>query len=61
MNVKGCDNVKQELEEVVEYIRNPSKFMQLEGKLPKFKEKIYSRDQIDEMRVEWAECIQREI
>ncbi|KAL8479956.1 hypothetical protein ACS0TY_026775 [Phlomoides rotata] len=27
----------------------------------KFKEKIYSRDQIDEMRMEWAECIQREI
>ncbi|KAL8469834.1 hypothetical protein ACS0TY_032621 [Phlomoides rotata] len=26
-----------------------------------FKEKIYYRDQIDEMRVEWAECIQREI
>ncbi|KAL8498121.1 hypothetical protein ACS0TY_021449 [Phlomoides rotata] len=26
-----------------------------------FKEKTYSRDQIDEMRVEWAECIQREI
>ncbi|KAL8472567.1 hypothetical protein ACS0TY_029050 [Phlomoides rotata] len=26
-----------------------------------FKEKIYSTDQIDEMRVEWAECIQREI
>ncbi|KAL8479361.1 hypothetical protein ACS0TY_026288 [Phlomoides rotata] len=26
-----------------------------------FKEKIYSRDQIDEMWVEWAECIQREI
>ncbi|KAL8519421.1 hypothetical protein ACS0TY_010381 [Phlomoides rotata] len=26
-----------------------------------FKEKAYSRDQIDEMRVEWVECIQREI
>ncbi|KAL8523626.1 hypothetical protein ACS0TY_013558 [Phlomoides rotata] len=27
----------------------------------KFKEKTYSRDQIDEMRMEWGECIQREI
>ncbi|KAL8488079.1 hypothetical protein ACS0TY_024385 [Phlomoides rotata] len=26
-----------------------------------FTEKTYSRDQIDEMRVEWAECIQHEI
>ncbi|KAL8542316.1 hypothetical protein ACS0TY_003256 [Phlomoides rotata] len=29
--------------------------------LVKFKEKTYSRDQIDEMRMEWVECIQREI
>ncbi|KAL8463749.1 hypothetical protein ACS0TY_033630 [Phlomoides rotata] len=31
-------------------------FMQLEP----FKEKTYSRDQIDKMYVEWVECIQRE-
>ncbi|KAH6815459.1 FTSH protease 11 [Perilla frutescens var. frutescens] len=34
-DVKGCDDAKQELEEVVEYIKNPSKFTRLGGKLPK--------------------------
>ncbi|CAN1158421.1 ATP-dependent zinc metalloprotease FTSH 11, chloroplastic/mitochondrial [Linum perenne] len=34
-DVKGCDDAKQELEEVVEYLRNPTKFTRLGGKLPK--------------------------
>ncbi|EYU25202.1 hypothetical protein ABFS82_06G023400 [Erythranthe guttata] len=34
-DVRGCDDAKQELEEVVEYLRNPSKFTRLGGKLPK--------------------------
>ncbi|KAM4127429.1 hypothetical protein ACJW30_02G089900 [Castanea mollissima] len=34
-DVKGCDDAKQELEVVVEYLRNPSKFTRHGGKLPK--------------------------
>ncbi|KAK5776821.1 hypothetical protein PVK06_044786 [Gossypium arboreum] len=30
-NVKGCDDGKQDLEEVVEYLKNPSKFTSLGG------------------------------
>ncbi|KAL8536793.1 hypothetical protein ACS0TY_012098 [Phlomoides rotata] len=44
---------------------NQTKWYQLftarQDVLPCFKKRTYSRDQIDEMRVEWAECIQREI
>ncbi|KAK6936716.1 AAA ATPase, AAA+ lid domain [Dillenia turbinata] len=34
-DVKGCDDAKQELEAVVEYLKNPAKFTHLGGKLPK--------------------------
>lgn len=34
-DVKGCDDAKRELEEVVEYLKNPAKFTRLGGKLPK--------------------------
>ncbi|KAM7467715.1 hypothetical protein LguiB_015277 [Lonicera macranthoides] len=34
-DVKGCDDAKEELAEVVEYLRNPTKFTRLGGKLPK--------------------------
>ncbi|KAL2913563.1 i-AAA protease yme1 [Polyrhizophydium stewartii] len=34
-DVQGVDEAKQELEEIVEFLREPSKFMELGGKLPK--------------------------
>lgn len=34
-DVKGCDEAKQELHEIVEFLKNPNKFSQLGGKLPK--------------------------
>jgi len=34
-DVKGCDEAKDELREIVEYLRNPERFTRLGGKLPK--------------------------
>ena len=34
-DVQGVDEAKHELEEVVEFLKQPGKFMELGGKLPK--------------------------
>ncbi|MES1909137.1 MAG: hypothetical protein MHM6MM_001935 [Cercozoa sp. M6MM] len=34
-DVRGCDEVKSELEEIVEYLRDPEKFERLGGQLPR--------------------------
>ena len=34
-DVKGCDEAKQELQDIVEFLMNPDKFSALGGKLPK--------------------------
>lgn len=34
-DVKGADEAKQELKDVVEFLKNPDKFSTLGGKLPK--------------------------
>jgi ATP-dependent Zn protease len=34
-DVKGCDEAKQELQEIVDFLMNPEKFSALGGKLPK--------------------------
>lgn len=34
-DVKGCDESKQELADIVEFLKNPTKFSRLGGKLPK--------------------------
>ena len=34
-NVKGCDEAKQELADIVEFLKRPNKFSRLGGKLPK--------------------------
>ena len=34
-DVKGCDEAKKELQEIVEFLMNPDKFSKLGGKLPK--------------------------
>ncbi|KAL8510910.1 hypothetical protein ACS0TY_017650 [Phlomoides rotata] len=55
---------KKELQYVLRYIRCIFEFegsVDIDSMQSLFKEKTYSRDQIDEMRVVWAECIHREI
>ena len=34
-DVKGCDEAKQELQEIVDFLMNPDKFSALGGNLPK--------------------------
>jgi ATP-dependent metalloprotease len=34
-DVKGCDEVKQELQEILEYLSDPQKFVNLGARLPK--------------------------
>ena len=34
-DVKGCDEVKEELKEIIDYLQDPSKFTRLGAKLPK--------------------------
>ena len=34
-DVKGCDEAKEELMEIVEFLVNPEKFSNLGGRLPK--------------------------
>lgn len=34
-DVRGCDEAKEELEEIVDFLKNPEKYSKLGGKLPK--------------------------
>lgn len=42
-HVKGVEEAKNELQEVVEFLRKPQKFTVLGGKLPKGKNTVFSQ------------------
>lgn len=47
-HVKGVDEAKNELQEVVEFLKNPQKFTVLGGKLPKGRPVLHCIFKLDE-------------
>lgn len=59
-DVKGCDEAKQELHEIVEFLKNPNKFSQLGGKLPKGVLLVGPPGELKSRTVQWTisiECL----